>query len=284
MKKKQKYCGEILIIGNQNTGKSSLMNKLVEKKISITSKKRNTTQKKILGIQTIKNYQFIYIDTPGLTRHNNKKKFLKNIYFNQKINKKIKIIIFVLDKLLLEKNIQIITNFFKKKKIILLIVLNKIDKIKKKNIILPFIKKIKEKCFFKEIIPISSKTGENINILKKIIKKNLPKNKHEFHKNKCENSSTKFKIKEIIREKIMRYFGDELPYIINIKIYSMIPNQYGEIIIKSNIYVKYARQKKIFIGTKGNKIKLLSLLARKDIKKILKKNIHLYIWIKHKKF
>jgi GTP-binding protein Era len=273
---KKKYCGEILIIGNQNTGKSSLMNKLIEKKISITSKKKNTTQENILGIKTINNYQYIYIDTPGFKKKISKKIIKKNFY------NKIKIIILVLDKIVLDINTELILNFFKKNKKNILIVLNKIDKIKNKNILLPFIKTINKKYNINEIIPLSSKTGENINVLKKIIQKKIPKNEHIFNKNKNDNSSLEFKIHEIIREKIMRYFGDELPYITKIKINSIEENKFKEIIIKSEIFIKHKRQKKIFVGKKGNKIKLLSLMARKDIEKNLNKKIHLYIWVKNK--
>ncbi|CAL4320640.1 GTPase Era [Buchnera aphidicola] len=279
----KKYCGEILIIGEHNTGKSTLMNKLIEKKVSITSKKKNTTQKNILGIQTTKNYQFIYIDTPGFKKNNDGKKFLIKLNIEEKIKKKLKIIILVLDKIFWSNNIKIITNFFKKKKINLIIALNKIDKIKKKEILLPFMKIIHEKSYFKEIIPVSAKTGENIHILKKEIKKYLPQKEHNFNKNTHENSSIEFKIYEIFREKIMRNFGDELPYTTNIKIYSIKKNKFGEIIIKSIIYIMHKRQKKIFIGKKGNKIKLLNILIKKDLEKIFKKKIHLYIWIKHKK-
>lgn len=280
---KKKYCSEIFIIGNQNTGKSSLMNKLLEKKISITSNKKNTTQRNILSVKKIKNYKFIYVDTPGFKKNTHKKNILKKINFKRKFDNEFKIVILVLDKNVLDENTKFILKYFQKKKIILLLVLNKIDKIKNKNIILPFIKIFSKISCIKEIIPLSSKTGENIEILKKILKKYIPENKKKFEKNEYKNFSFKFQIHEIIREKIMRYFGDELPYTINIKIHPIKKNKNGNMIINSDIFLKNSRQKKIFIGKKGNKIKLLSLTSRKDLEKFFNKKIHLYIWIKSEK-
>ncbi|CAL4320778.1 GTPase Era [Buchnera aphidicola (Chaitophorus sp. 3695)] len=291
MKKiKNQYCGKIAIIGNQNSGKSSLMNKLIGKKVSITSKKKNTTQENILGIKTIKNYQFIYIDTPGFK----KKKYIhisKDLKFKYDILKDLKLVILVIDNIIWDKNHTVLLNFMNKKNIPNLIVINKIDKIKKKNIILPFIKYLNKKFSQIKIIPVSSKTGDNIKVLEKIIKKNIPMHKHFFHKNQNNNYSLKFQIYEIIRETIMRYFGDELPYSSKIKIKSIKKNIRQEIIIHSEIFVLYCRQKKIFIGKNGKKIKLCSMISKKKLEKILNTKVHLFIWIKtfknnslHKKY
>ncbi|CAL4320952.1 GTPase Era [Buchnera aphidicola (Chaitophorus populicola)] len=281
MKKiKNQYCGKIIIIGNQNSGKSSLMNKLIGKKISITSKKKNTTRENILGIKTIKNYQFIYIDTPGFE---NKKNI--NIYKNLKLQNininNLKLVILVIDKIIWDINNSYLLNFFNKKNIPNLIVINKIDKIKKKSIILPFIKYLNEKFSQTKIIPVSSKTGDNIKILEKIIKKYIPINKHIFKKNQNNNYSLKFQIHEVIRETIMRYFGDELPYSCKIKIKSIKKNVKKEIIIHAEIYVLYLRQKKIFIGKNGKKIKLCSVISKQKIEKILNTKVHLFIWIRN---
>ncbi|MCW5197673.1 GTPase Era [Buchnera aphidicola] len=280
MKKiKNQYCGKIAIIGNQNSGKSSLMNKLIGKKISITSRKKNTTQRNILGIKTIKNYQFIYIDTPGFKKQKNLN-FTKDLKLNHYSLKNLKLIILVIDTIIWNKNYNILLNLINKKNIPNLIVINKIDKIKKKNKILPFIEYIHKKFSQTKIIPVSSKTGDNIKILEKIIKKKIPIQKHLFHKNINNNYSLKFQIYEIIRETIMRYFGDELPYSSKIKIKSIQKNIRKEMIINSEIFVLNVRQKKIFIGKNGTKIKLFSMISKVKLEKILNTKIHLFIWIK----
>ncbi|CAL4320729.1 GTPase Era [Buchnera aphidicola (Periphyllus testudinaceus)] len=279
---KKKYCGRILIIGNQNSGKSTLLNKIIKQKISITSNKKNTTKKNIIGIKTKKNYQYIYIDTPGFNIKNkiSENYIKKTINFQNYIFKNLKIIILIIEKTIWNKQNNNLIKFFQKKKIPILIVLNKIDKIKKKYKILPLIKYIYKKFNINKIIPISAKTGENVDTLEKIIKKNLPKSKHEFNKNKKNNLSLKYIITECIREKIMRYFGDELPYINKIKIEKIKKNLKKEKIIHVFIFVKNYRQKKIFIGKSGKKIKLCSIISRQDLEKILNQKIHLFLWIK----
>lgn len=280
MKKTTKeYCGKIALIGYQNSGKSSLMNKLIGKKVSITSKKKQTTKKNIIGIKTIKNYQFIYIDTPGFIK-NKKIHINKDLKFIQKILENLKLVILVLDKIIWDINNTILLNFINKKNIPNLIVINKIDQIKKKNTILPFIKYLNKTFSQIEIIPVSSKTGDNILILEKIIKKYIPINKHFFKEKKNNNYSLKFQIYEIIRETIMRYFGDELPYSSKIKIKLIKKNIRNEIIIYAEILVLFSRQKKIFIGKNGKKIKLCSMISKNKLEKILKSKVHLFIWVK----
>ncbi|NIH41261.1 MAG: GTPase Era [Buchnera aphidicola (Periphyllus aceris)] len=282
MKKKKYYCEKILIVGFQNSGKSTLLNKIIGKKISITSKKKNTTQENIIGIKKNKKIQFIYIDTPGLNVQKNISENLikKIINFENHIFKKIKFVILIFSQKNWNKKNNILINFFKKIKIHIIIVLNKIDKIKNKNTLLPIIDYLYKSFKIKKIIPISCKTGENIDILEKIIKKKILHKKNILNKNKKYKSSLKFQIHECIREKIMRYFGDELPYTIKIKIKKIKKNVKKEKVIYVYIYVKHNRQKKIIIGKKGKKIRLCSMIARQDLEKNLKKKIHLFLWVK----
>ncbi|NIG99222.1 MAG: GTPase Era [Buchnera aphidicola (Periphyllus acericola)] len=282
MKKKKYYYGKILIVGFQNSGKSTLLNKIIGKKISITSKKKNTTQENIIGIKKKKKIQFIYIDTPGFNiKKNISENIIKKIInFENHIFKKIKFVILIFSQKNWNNKNNILINFFKKIKICIIIVLNKIDKIKNKNFLLPIIDYLYKSFKIKKIIPISSKTGENINVLEKIITKKILKKKNISKKNKKYNSSLKFKIHECVREKIMRYFGDELPYTTKIKIKKIKKNVKKEKIIHVYIYVKNNRQKKIIIGKKGKKIRLCSIISRQDLEKNLKNKIHLFLWVK----
>ncbi|WP_343189607.1 GTPase Era [Buchnera aphidicola] len=274
MKKNNYYCGKITIIGKTNVGKSTLLNRLIKKKISIISYKSNTTQKNIKGIFTNKKHQFIYIDTPGCIY---KKNFF---YLKENINIS-DIIIFVINKNIWKIEDDNILQKIKKTKKPIILVINKIDCIKNKNILLPYINFIKNKFLFYSIIPISSKTGENINILHKIIKKILPKKKHIYTNNIITNYSDKKIIKEIIREKFINILNNELPYSIKIKL-DYFKKKKIFYIIKIIILVKNIRHKKIIIGKKGKIIKKCNILARKDLEKFFNKKVHLFMWIKYK--
>lgn len=271
----------ISILGRTNVGKSTLFNKLIKKKISITSKKKNTTKKIILGYNKINNNEYIYLDNPGF---NNYKDFIKifhktkNFLYKNNINKKINLIIIIIEK----KNffyeiesIKKINNY----KIPIIILINKIDKIKNKLLILNFIKKIKNIIKYKCIIPVSIRKKKHIDIIQKEINKYLIKNKKYYNFKKIILYKKEFIIKEIIREKIYRLIGDEIPYLIKIKKKNILfKNKY--------IYIYYIlivkkKHNKIIIGKKGNKIKKIIKLSKLSINKYFKfkKKIKLYIKI-----
>lgn len=274
------YCGYIKIIGKTNVGKSTLINKFLQKKISITSKKKHTTNQEIIGIKTHKKYQLIFVDTPGFEKKEKKFKF----YIKKQINK-IKIdanlIILVIDNLMWNYQDEIILNELNKLNKPVLLIINKIDIIKNKIDLLPYIEFIKKKKDFVGIIPISAKYKFKINLFKKIFKKYIPKSKHIFSQETTTTHKKKFIISEIIREKLIRFFGDELPYIIYVKI-DKIEEKTNNLKIYSSIFVLKSSQKKIIIGKNGKKIKNISILSRKDIEKFFSKKIYLKLWVKIK--
>ncbi|CAL4321972.1 GTPase Era [Buchnera aphidicola (Protaphis terricola)] len=272
MKKKQKYCGYITIIGRTNVGKSTLINQIVKKNISITSNKKNTTKKNIIGIKTNEFYQSIYIDTPGI---------YSNDINSLKIIKNTNIIIFLIEAHIWKEKDEIILKKIKKTNIPIIYVINKIDKLFNKNKILPYINFLSKKTHSTEIIPISAKKRENINILENIIKKYLPNNLHVFPKNYITTNSFYFEISEIIRKQVIFFLRDELPSIIRVKIES-IKDQFKEIYIHAIIYVKNKRQKKIVIGYKGEMIKKISVSSRYHLEKENNKKTHLFILVLEK--
>ncbi len=281
-----KKCINVLIIGRNNVGKSTLFNKLIEKKISITSKKKNTTNKNIIGINTNKKNQYIYIDTPGFNKFEEFNKTfynIKNIILKKNYIFNINLIILIIEK----KNFfyeKLIIKKINKKNIPLLILINKIDKIKKKELILPFIKKISLNIKYIYIIPTSIRKKKYIKKIQKIIDKYLIKSNHYFNKKKKTIYDNKFIFSEIIREKIFRLIGDEIPYNIYVKIYKII-NLKKKISIYSFLYINKKQYFPILIGKLGNKIKNIINLSKKDIKKYIKykKKIQLFIKIKNDK-
>ncbi|CAL1329454.1 GTPase Era [Candidatus Providencia siddallii] len=275
MTKTKTYCGFIKIIGQPNVGKSTLLNKLLGKKISITSKKPQTTHQCIMGIKTINNYQIIYIDTPGIS-------FKKNTTINTSLKSinNVELIIFIVDKIILTDNDLILLSKLKKLHNNIILVINKIDKIIDKKNILPYIKFISKKINFIHILPISAKKEININILSKIINKYIPESKHFFTKNNITDKSKEFIASEIIREKLIRFLGDELPYSTNVKIENFHIKKNNLFIIKGLILIKRPNQKKIIIGKNGNKIKKIGTEARISMEKFFEYKVHLKIWIK----
>lgn len=282
MKIKKKYCGHVIIVGKANVGKSTLLNNIIGKKISIVSRKKNTTQSNITGIKTEDNYQSIYIDTPGVVfdKNNNQMKHHKNNFY-QTIQIAT-LIIFIIDRIDWTIHDEIILNEIKKTKIPILIIINKIDKISNKIILLPFINFLKKKIDFIEILPISAKKISNLILLKNIIKSYLPENCHIYPECYVTTNSDFFTVSEIIREQLILFLGDELPSIIKVEIESFKKKEKIALYIKAIIWVKNVRQKSIVIGHNGEKIKKISMISRNNIEKKFYIKTHLVLWVKDK--
>ncbi|AWH90525.1 GTPase Era [Buchnera aphidicola (Melanaphis sacchari)] len=280
MKKNQEYCGYITIIGKPNVGKSTLINNIIKEEISITSKKKNTTQKNIFGIKTKKLYQYIYVDTPGINTKKNRK--IKKLDHQYKVLKNSVLVILITDRLIWKENDELILNYIKLMNIPIIFVINKIDKISNKNFLLPYINFIKKKINPLEIVPICAKQERDLILLEKIIKNYLPKKDHIFPSNYTTTNSLSFSLSEIIRKKIILFLREDLPLVIKVRIESIKSNN-NILHIKSIIYVDNTRQKKIIIGKKGEIIKKISISSRFNIEYFLNKKIYLFIWIKNKK-
>lgn len=282
MLEKKNYCGLISILGKPNVGKSTLFNKILGKKISITSCKPQTTIQCIKGVHNNDIYQSIYIDTPGINLKTVKN--ISNIINNPIINNiySIKLIIFVVTGNSWDENDRIILNYLKYRAIPVLLVINKIDIIRDKTTLLPYIKCISSKMNFLDIFIISAKTNKYIDKIINKIQNYLPEEKHFYPNNFITDRSQKFFVTEIVREQCLRLLGGEIPYIINIKIEQFIINN-NQYYIKIIIFVKNKNHKKIIVGKKGDKIKKISILSRKNIEKIILAKINLMIWIKTKK-
>ncbi|WP_169767606.1 GTPase Era [Enterobacteriaceae endosymbiont of Donacia proxima] len=272
MKKISSCYGSILILGRTNVGKSTLLNFLVKKKISIVSHKKNTTSSNIIGVYNNDIYQIEFIDTPGNI-------FSKNRIFNLLKNNQYDFILFILDKTkwsYIEENF---SKIFSKINIPIILIINKIDQIKNKNILLPYINFLKKKINIFHLFIISAKYKLYTNDLYHIICNNLPKKKHFYSKNYITNQTDKVIIKEIIRENIMKFLHKEIPYLIKIKvIFSKILSDEINIIF----LVKKINHKKIIIGKNSNNIKLIRNKSEQNIEKFFKKKIKLHIWIKIK--
>jgi len=279
---KETYCGYVAIIGRPNVGKSSLLNKILGQKISITARKPQTTRHKILGIKTEKNIQAIYVDTPGF--HVGGKRKL-NKYMMRAIRSAladVDIIIFVVEGLLWRKDDELILENIIKASCPVILAINKVDKIKDKDKLLPHMKNLNQKFNFDANIPLSAKTGVNIFELEQIVAELLPINPFYFAEEQITDKSERFLVAEIIREKLTRLLGQELPHELTVEIEKFEAKE-KIINISAVIYVERPGQKAIIIGKKGEKLKEIGSKARIDIERLLNKKVFLQLWIKVKR-
>jgi len=280
---RKEYCGYISIVGKPNVGKSTIINSILEKKVSITSRKSQTTRNNILGIKTVGNKQMIFIDTPGM--HVKSKKTMNKILNKsaQSIIEDSDIVLFVLQRLSLDKEDQLIIEKLKESEQKTICVINKIDQIEDKNKLLPLIEKLSSQYPFIEILLVSAKTNDGMEDLVETIKSHLPENQHMYDENfQINTSEDKFMISELIREKIIRRLGDELPHDTFVKI-DDINNKTNIIEVYATIFVNRQSQKQIVIGAGGKILKNIGEQSRIDIEEYLNKKVFLKTWVKVKK-
>ncbi|TYB12091.1 GTPase Era [Aggregatibacter actinomycetemcomitans] len=278
----QTYCGFIAIVGRPNVGKSTLLNKILGQKISITSRKAQTTRHRIVGIKTEGAYQEIYVDTPGL--HIEEKRAINRL-MNRAASSAIsdvELVIFVVDGTHWNDDDEMVLNKLRKTKAPVVLAINKIDNIKNKDDLLPFITEISSKFNFADVVPISAEKGNNINVLEQIVRKSLRPDIHHFPEDYVTDRSQRFMASEIIREKLMRFMGEELPYSVTVEIEQFKVNERGTYEINGLILVERDGQKKIVIGHKGEKLKKIGTEARLDMERLFDNKVHLELWVKVK--
>ncbi len=275
-------CGYVAIVGRPNVGKSTLLNYLLGQKISITSRKPQTTRYQILGIKTKDDTQVIYVDTPGL--HWGARGAL-NRYLNrtaQTALQSVDVVIFVIevdhfhsmdDQWVLEK--------LKKINIPVLLVINKIDKIKNRERLLPFMEKLSRDYSFKNIIPISAKTGEQVDTVEQAVMACLSEGPYQFPPDQVTDRGDQFMATEIIREKAMRQLGQELPYALAVTLV-LFEREPTITRISAVIWVEKDSQKGIVIGKGGERLKKIGTQARLSLEKIFEEKVFLQLWVKVK--
>lgn len=273
-------CGYIAIVGRPNVGKSTLMNRLIGAKVSITSKKAQTTRHRITGIQTVEDAQFVYIDTPGFqTRHNNA--------LNKALNKTVTntltaadVILFVVEAGSFAQADQQVIDLLPKN-VPCLLVLNKSDRNKDKAVLMPFAQMVCSKFDFTAVVPVSAKQGFQLDQLQAEIKKLLPENSPIFDADDITDRSEKFLAAEIVREKLFRFVGEELPYTSTVLIEKF--EQEGNLRrVFAAILVDRDAHKAMVIGNKGARLKDISTQSRLDMEKLYGGPVYLEIWVKVK--
>lgn len=274
-------CGYVALIGQPNVGKSTLMNHLLGQKISITSRKPQTTRHQILGIKTDADVQAIFIDTPGMHRQGKKKlNALMNRAADSVLNE-VNVILLMLsaegwqsaDDWILSKLTEIKTP--------VIAIINKIDTLHGRNDLLPFIEQLQKKYAFAAIIPLSAKTGENVSALETSLAQQLPESPHVYSDDELSNRSMRFIAAEIVREKLFRLTGQEIPYSTAVEI-ELFKEKPKLVHIAAVILVERPSQKKIVIGKAGINLKRIGQQARFDLENLLEKKVFLQLWVKIK--
>ena len=275
------YCGYVALVGRPNAGKSTLLNKILKQKISITSRKPQTTRHSILGIDTQNEYQFIYVDTPGI--HNNSPKAINKMMNStaSTVLKDVDIIVFIVEADRWGEEEDTILSQVKLTQSPCILALNKIDKIKDKAKLLPMIESIQKRHDFQAIIPLSAKLGTQVSNLQNTIKPLLPESPHFYGDDQVTDRSVKFLCSELLREKVFRFCGDELPYSTTVEIESFKEEE-SLIRIHALIMVDKPNHKRMIIGNKGEKLKEMASQARQDMEKMLNQKVFLQCWIKVK--
>ncbi len=274
------HTGYIAIIGRPNVGKSTLLNHLIGRNVSITSKKIQTTRHRILGILTDEYSQFIFVDTPGFqTQHKNRLNSVMNRIVTQSMNE-VDVVLFVIEAICFdERDAQILKLLPSKKPVIL--VINKVDRLVEKSKLLPFLEKLSKEFSFVEIVPISAKRGTQLSELISTIRPYLPESPPSFSEDEYTDRSEQFIAAELIREKLFRLTWDELPYSTSVAI-DQFTIEYGLRRIHASIIVDRSTQKAMIIGKNGEGLKVVATKARKDMEKVFGGKVYLKIWVKVK--
>jgi GTPase len=279
------YSGFIAIVGRPNVGKSSLLNRILGQKIGITSSKPQTTRDYLCGIKTTDTKQAIYIDTPGVIA---KSKNLLHKSMNKKVSSAIAdadIYLFVLDARGWQESDDSAWEKLSHAKKPVIIVLNKVDLVKDKHTLLPLIAELTEKISAQvsliDIVPISAKTGHNTDSLEQLIIGQIQQGVHFYPSEQITNKTAKFLVSELIREQLMRYLGDELPYKIAVEI-ELFKEKESIIEIHGLIWVASDSHKPIVIGKGGGKLKTIGTNARTHIENLLDSKVMLKLWVKVK--
>jgi GTP-binding protein Era len=274
-------CGYVAIVGRPNVGKSTLLNHILGQKISITSRKPQTTRHQVLGIKTENNYQIIFVDTPGL--HMNADKAI-NRYMNRAASSAIRdvdLVIFVVDRTAWTEEDAAVLQQIQQSGLPALLAVNKVDLLAEKAELLPHMQMLAGKSDFAAILPVSALQRHNVDALEEQILKHLPEADYFFPEDQITDRSQRFLAAEIVREKITRQLGDELPYAITVEIEDFA--QEGEVLhISAVIFVERNGQKRILIGDKGSRLRSIGTDARQDMENLFGSKVMLRLWVKVK--
>lgn len=274
--------GFVAIVGKPNVGKSTLMNHMIGQKISITSRKAQTTRHQILGVTTGPDCQIAFVDTPGL--HATKSNILNRVMNRTARGSlaEVDCVLFVINANEewddLDSNV---LSFIRQESQPVILVINKIDKLSSTEKLLPLLAELKSKHEFDEIVPVSALKGTQLEALRTTICRHLPQQEKLYPADQLTDKSERFIVAEMVREQIFRQVGQEVPYSVAVELEKFKESKKG-VEIQVVIYVEKPGQKAILIGKNGIRIKAIGTAARESMEKFLGKKVFLETWVKVK--
>jgi len=275
-------CGFVAIVGRPNVGKSTLLNHILGQKLSITSRKPQTTRHQVLGIKTQGLSQAIYVDTPGM--HEEEPRAL-NRYMNKAATSALKgvdVVVFVVDQMTWTTADDLVLEKLGSLTCPVILAVNRVDRIERREALLPHLEMLAKKRDFAEIIPLSALKEMNLEPLEKSVAGFLPQSVHFYPDDQITDRSERFMASEMVREKITRQLGAELPYSVAVEIEEF--RQDGKTLhISALILVEREGQKKIIIGDKGERLRRIGQEARVDMERLFDGKVMLRLWVKVKR-
>ncbi|BCX89144.1 GTPase [Methylomarinovum tepidoasis] len=274
--------GYVALIGRPNVGKSTLLNRLLGQKLSIVSRKPQTTRHRILGIKTTAEFQAVYVDTPGI--HQGESRAL-NRYLNKAAASAlvgVDVVVWLIDAKGFRKDDALVFEKLKAVKAPVILAINKIDKVRDKKTLLPLIAKAERRYPFAAIVPVSALAGDNVEALEQAIVTHLPEGPPIYPEDQITDKPERFFAAEIIREKLLYYLGDEIPHRLTVEI-DQFKEENGLTSIYAVIWVERESQKPIVIGRHGELLKKVGQQARLELEDFLDRKVYLNLWVKVKK-
>lgn len=272
-------CGYVAIIGRPNVGKSTLLNHILGQKLCITSRKPQTTRHTLLGIKTEDDLQMIFVDTPGI--HTNQERAINRVMNRSaaSVISDVDVLVFVVDRFEWSEADEYVAKYLSNSTVPVIIAVNKVDMIEDKEALLPHLKFLETKVNAADLIPLSALRRTNLDELEEKIKTYMPARIHMFPEDQITDRSERFLAAEIVREKIMRQLGAEVPYQVTVEIEEFRAEK-RVTHISALILVERDGQKKIIIGSNGERIKKIGEQARADIESLLDCKVMLRTWVK----
>ncbi len=274
-------CGTIAIAGRPNVGKSTLLNRMIGMKLSITAHKPQTTRHSVLGVSTIDDTQLLFVDTPGI--HVDGKRALNKV-LNRTASSAlldVEAVVFVVQALSWTEDDQRAFEMVNKSAVPVFMVVNKVDQVKEKARLLPYLESLPKPDNLIELIPISARNGNNIDVLEKKLVEIVPDGQHQFDADDFTDRSMRFLASELVREQLTRMLAQELPYSLSVEIeqFKVEENLYR---IGAVIWVEKSSQKGIVIGKGGAQLKDIGTRSRKAMEALFGQKVFLQLWVKVK--
>jgi GTP-binding protein Era len=269
----------VAIVGRPNVGKSTLLNHLVGQKVSITSSKPQTTRHRVIGIKTTGGAQAVYVDTPGL--HGGKGRAIDRAMSRAALGalQEVDLVVFVVEALRWNKDDALVADRLRDLHVPVIVAVNKVDRVQRKEDLLPYLAELGTRGSFAEVIPVSARAGLQLDVLEREVGRRLPESAPLFSEDQVTDRSERFLAGEIIREKLMRRLGQEVPYRLTVEI-ERFSEEGATTTIDAVIWVEKPGQKAIVIGAEGKMLKAVGSEARADIERMLEKRVHLGLWVK----